>query len=121
MILPLLPFLGIKNLAVSKGGFDVHFFQISETTEITKQKEISAEVINEKREYAETYVEQNNTQLPGQYAPDFQVLDEKLALTVTPCADQMTPMYMLDRNFRVIDWNIAFNLCFDRTLEGRRV
>jgi ubiquinone/menaquinone biosynthesis C-methylase UbiE len=27
---------------------------------------------------------------------------------------------MLDRNFRIIDWNIAFNLCFDRTLEGRR-
>lgn len=29
-------------------------------------------------------------------------------------------MYMLDRNFRIIDWNLAFSMCFDRTMEGRR-
>ena len=51
---------------------------------------------------------------------DFQLLDEKLAFTGTPCADPMTPMYILDREFRIMDWNIAFSLCFDRTLEGRR-
>ena len=105
-------------MEVSKSGFGVDFM-ISETTEITLRKNISEEVIQEKYEFAKTYVEQNNTQLPGQFAPEFQVLDEKLALTVTPCADPMTPMYMLDKNFRVIDWNTAFNLCFDRTLEGR--
>ncbi|WP_411728678.1 class I SAM-dependent methyltransferase [Methyloglobulus sp.] len=118
MALPLLSFLGIKKMEFSRGGIGVDFM-IPATNEITPRKNISEEVIQEKFEYAKTYVEQNNTQLPGQFAPDFQVLDEKLALTVTPCADPMTPMYMLDRNFRVIDWNIAFNLCFDRTLEGR--
>ena len=58
--------------------------------------------------------------LPGSQAQDFQLLDEKLLMMVTPRADQMTPMYLLDKEFRIIDWNIAFNLCFDRTIEGRR-
>jgi ubiquinone/menaquinone biosynthesis C-methylase UbiE len=118
MVLPLLPFLGVKTMGVSKGGINVDFLTPA-TIETRPQKEIPAEEKEEKRKYAETYIEENNTQLPGQYAPDFQVLDEKLALTVTPCSDPMTPMYMLDRNFRIIDWNIAFNLCFDRTMEGR--
>jgi len=117
MVFPLLPFLGIKKLEFSKTALNLEFLA---ETEPHQPKEIPVEVKEERRKYIETYVERKNTQLPGQYAPDFQVLDEKLALTVTPCADPMTPMYMLDRNFRVIDWNAAFNLCFDRTLEGRR-
>lgn len=58
--------------------------------------------------------------LPGQTAPTFNVLEEKLAFEVTPCSDPMTPMYMLDKNYRIIDWNNAFSACFDRTMEGRR-
>lgn len=117
MVFSLLPFLGIKKLEFSKTALNLEFLA---TTEIHQQKEIPVEVKEERRKNIETYVERKNTQLPGQYAPDFHVLDEKLALTVTPCADPMTPMYMLDRNFRVIDWNTAFNLCFNWTLEGRR-
>lgn len=122
MVFPLLTFLGVRKVEISK-WFNVEIgsdFRELATAETTPQKEIPAEEKEEKRKYAEIYIEKKNTQLPGQFAPDFQVLDEKLAMTVTPCADQMTPMYMLDRNFRIIDWNIAFNLCFDRTLEGRR-
>ena len=121
MVLPLLPSLGIRKLHFSNPALKAAFdFEFLTATEVSQPKEIPVEVKEERRKTIETYVEQENTQLPGQYAPDFHVLDEKLALTVTPCADPMTPMYMLDRNFRVIDWNIAFNLCFDRTLEGRR-
>jgi ubiquinone/menaquinone biosynthesis C-methylase UbiE len=123
MILSLLPFLGIKKMGFSKGGIELEMgsnFLPQASTESIPTKEIPVEEKEVKRKYAETYVEENKTQLPGQFAPDFKVLEEKLALTVTPCADPMTPMYTLDKNFRVIDWNIAFNLCFDRTLEGRR-
>ncbi|MGR9052330.1 MAG: class I SAM-dependent methyltransferase [Gammaproteobacteria bacterium] len=59
-------------------------------------------------------------ELPGQSAPEFHVLEEKLAFQVIPCSDPMTPMYMLDNNYRILDWNNAFSSCFDRTMEGRR-
>jgi len=77
-------------------------------------KELPREVEVQRRDY----VAQKEEQLPGRF--DFQLLDEKLAFTGTPCADPMTPMYILDREFRIMDWNVAFSLCFDRTLEGRR-
>jgi SAM-dependent methyltransferase/PAS domain-containing protein len=82
----------------------------------TPPRELSPEVEAQRRGYAE----QKKQQLPGRFAPAFHLLDEKLALTATPYADPMTPMYVLDRNFRIIDWNLALSLCFDRTLEGRR-
>ncbi len=119
VLLASLPFLGVKNFGLSKDSLAIEFLSPT-STQATPQKEISLEEKERKRMYAETYIEEKNTQLPGQYAPDFQVLDQRLALTVTPCSDPMTPMYMLDSNFRIIDWNIAFNLCFDRTMEGRR-
>jgi hypothetical protein len=31
----------------------------------------------------------------------------------------MTPMYLLDQHFRIVDWNQAFTIAFDRTMEGR--
>jgi ubiquinone/menaquinone biosynthesis C-methylase UbiE len=53
-------------------------------------------------------------------APAFNVITDVPDLKVLPLADQMVPMYMLDKNYRVLDWNEAFNLVFDRTMEGRR-
>ena len=32
----------------------------------------------------------------------------------------MSPMYLLDEGFRIVDWNFAFSLAFDRSMEGRR-
>ncbi len=46
-------------------------------------KELSPEVERERRNYSAD----KEQQLPGFFAPAFQLLDEKLALTVTPCAD----------------------------------
>src|SRR5690242_20747551 len=37
-----------------------------------------------------------------------------------PSAYPMTPMYLLDNAFRIIDWNEAFTVAFDRTMEGRK-
>ena len=58
--------------------------------------------------------------LPGMDAPAFSVITDVPDLKVLPLADPMVPMYMLDKNYRVLDWNEAFNLVFDRTMEGRR-
>ena len=59
-------------------------------------------------------------QLPGMDAPAFNVISDVPDLKVLPLADPMVPMYLLDKNYRVLDWNEAFNLVFDRTMEGRR-
>jgi len=108
--------LGFKKIPTPWGMLDVP----AETGLVAPlpgpPKELSPEVERERRHYSAG----REYQLPGFFAPAFQLLDEKLALTVTPCADPMTPMYMLDRSFRIIDWNLAFSMCFDRTMEGRR-
>lgn len=80
------------------------------------KKELDPKVEQQRRNYAD----RRRSELPDRDAPSFQLLEEKMAITVTPCSDPMIPMYMLDSNFRIIDWNSAFSLCFDRTMEGRR-
>jgi ubiquinone/menaquinone biosynthesis C-methylase UbiE len=64
---------------------------------------------------------QKDHPLPGQNAPQFSSLALSKAedILVRPSAYPMTPMYMLDNNFRIIDWNQAFTIAFDRTMEGR--
>ena len=80
------------------------------------KRELEPEVLKDRQHYSST----KSTKLPGYSAPEFHLLEEKLAFEVTPCSDPMTPMYTLDNNFRIIDWNSAFSACFDRTMEGRR-
>lgn len=50
----------------------------------------------------------------------FAVLDDPAATRPMPGADPTLPIYRLDRDFRILDWNEAFSLAFDGTLEGRR-
>ncbi len=107
--------LGFKTIPTPWGALDLPG-EVAREALRNPPKELAPEVEQQRRGYAAT----QEHRLPGQFAPAFQLLDEKLALTVTPCADPMTPMYILDRSFRIIDWNLAFSLCFDRTLEGRR-
>lgn len=57
--------------------------------------------------------------VPGQGAPAFSVLGGMLPTQVLPTSDPLVPMYRLDDQFRIIDWNDAFSLAFDRTMEGR--
>jgi len=81
----------------------------------TPKRELEPEVLHLRQN-----ISSQKTELPGQSAPEFHVLEEKLAFEVTPCSNPMTPMYMLDNNYRIIEWNDAFSACFDRTMEGRR-
>ena len=115
LVLLLLYALGVKKISLASLGA-VEMSEVDHEVFPMAPRELPREVELQCRDYAA----QKEQQLPGRFAAAFQLLEEKLAFTVTPCADPMTPMYLLDRNFRVIDWNIAFSLCFDRTLEGRR-
>ncbi len=81
-----------------------------------QKRELKPELLQQRQDFSSKF----RTELPGQSAPEFHVLEEKLAFEVTPCSDPMTPMYTLDSNYRIIDWNSAFSACFDRTMEGRR-
>ena len=66
----------------------------------------------------EAYVKERA--IPGENAPAYEILRDRLAVKSVPIADRMAPMYLLDRKFRIVDWNEAFSLAFDRTMEGRR-
>ncbi len=78
------------------------------------QQTLTEEQREERKRYS------GNLHLPGAEARKFHLLEDSLALQPTPCADPMTPMYMLDSEYRIIDWNDAFSLAFDGTMEGRR-
>jgi ubiquinone/menaquinone biosynthesis C-methylase UbiE len=58
--------------------------------------------------------------LPGDNAAPLNVLEDRSTLRIGPGTDPSVPSYVLDQNFRIVDWNDAFNLCFDYTMEGRR-
>lgn len=77
-------------------------------------KELSDEVRGERQSFAESLP------IPGRNAPTFNVINDFLSFGVTPWADPLVPAYLLDRNYRIVDWNLAFSLAFDRTMEGRR-
>lgn len=60
-------------------------------------------------------------EMPNADAPAFTPFDPNVAraLRISPSGFANTPMYLLDSSFRVLDWNEAFSLVFDRTMEGR--
>jgi hypothetical protein len=65
-----------------------------------------------------TYAESQT--IPGITAPLFNSLEDMFDLSTVPGGNPMVPSYMLDKNYRILDWNQAFSLAFDRTMEGRR-
>ena len=77
-------------------------------------KELPDEIRDERRRIAE------NLPGPGRDAPMFNLVNDFLTLGVTPWADVLVPDYVLDKNYRIVDWNTALGLAFDRTMEGRR-
>ena len=77
-------------------------------------KELSEDVRGERESFAE------QLPVPGRDAPTFNLVNDFLSFGVTPWADTMVPAYLLDKNYRIVDWNLAFSLAFDRTMEGRR-
>jgi ubiquinone/menaquinone biosynthesis C-methylase UbiE len=62
--------------------------------------------------------------LPDQGAPEFNAITATALsaddLAVRPSGYIYTPMYLLDSAYRIIDWNEAFTLAFDKTMEGRK-
>ncbi len=79
------------------------------------------EVVRRESELKEFLREHNDRQIPGEDAPEYDLLQHSttMDLLVRPSAYPETPMYMLDNNFRIVDWNEAFTLAFDKTMEGR--
>ncbi len=59
-------------------------------------------------------------EIPGHDAPEFDLLTGSSSIRGLPSVDSMLPTYLLDSNYRILDWNDAFALVFDRTMEGRR-
>lgn len=107
--------LSLSGRMISKVGVR-DLITIETVAAATQQppRELEPEVLQKR------IIQSREYRLPGQNAPDFNILENKIALTVTPCSDPMTPMYMLDNNYRIINWNTSFSICFDRTMEGRR-
>ncbi len=81
------------------------------------QRVLPKEEVDRKRSYAET------KHVPGGQFRDFNMLrdlGDRPNLDIMPHSNPMVPMYLLDKHFKVLDWNDAFSLAFDRTMEGRR-
>lgn len=109
----------ISKIAAGMGGskFELEMEAIQQAAHnVEPPKKLDEKTLVKRRKFS-SEIKQT---IPGNDAPEFNVLEEKIALTVTPCSDPMTPMYMLDNNFRIINWNISFSICFDRTMEGRK-
>jgi SAM-dependent methyltransferase len=81
------------------------------------QRRADPEDLDAKRSYASA-----QGPLPGHDAAPFMALVPSAAdeILVRPSAYPLTPMYLLDEAFRIIDWNHAFSVAFDRTMEGRK-
>lgn len=124
-LLIFLPFLQLTGRSITKfvtsfgSGkivVETESMGLMESVQVEPPRELDEHTLTIRRDFSSKIEET----LPGVHAPAFNVLEEKIALTVTPCSDPMTPMYMLDNNFRIINWNISFSICFDRTMEGRK-
>ena len=79
------------------------------------QKTINEKLLEKRKQFAQDH------DLPGDDSPRFSSINISKAneILVRPSAYPMTPMYLLDNNYRIIDWNDALSLAYDRTMEGR--
>ena len=105
--------LGSFKIQLAEGQY---YQKNAELAEQVQKNELDQKIRIQRESYAET------KQLPGSLAPEYSALELARInkLLVRPSAYPMTPMYMLDRDYRILDWNEAFSLAFDRTLEGRQ-
>jgi hypothetical protein len=110
-----------RQFKIKAGNVDVeslvskHVKEDGHILEHTKAKTLPPEVIRQRESYLE------GRDVPGADAPRLSPASLALAsdLLIRPSAYPMTPMYMLDKFYRIIDWNLAFTLAFDGTMEGR--
>jgi ubiquinone/menaquinone biosynthesis C-methylase UbiE len=97
-----------------------YFEHLHTVSEVVAARTLDDDTIAQKAFHA-TEVRRERA-LPGEDAPRFSALSLNVAedLLVRPSAYPMTPMYLLDNAFRILDWNEAFTVAFDRTMEGRK-
>ena len=108
-----------KTLSNVKAGkfFQIDFAPSHPVKDIPDQavKTLDENVLEQRKQFAQDH------QLPGDDGPRFSSINISKAseILVRPSAYPMTPMYLLDNNYRIIDWNDALSLAYDRTMEGR--
>jgi ubiquinone/menaquinone biosynthesis C-methylase UbiE len=103
----------VKKLVLGPKGVEVEAGAEEQPAEIAQQ-ELDPAVEAQRRAFAETKA------IPGEGAPAFDALSALPSRPHIPTSHPMVPMYVLDSSFRILDWNDAFTLAFDRTMEGRR-
>ncbi len=110
---------GLLVKSIKSGPIDIDFISIEETESPTVTPLTRSER-HKRTEYVEKITEIKARSIPGSDAPPFKILEDSEALRSMPRADVLIPMYMLDKNFRILDWNGAFNLAFDHSMVGMR-
>ncbi len=108
-----------KSLSIGKEGVKADFQSIQETTTVLDvndiaPKKLSKSIRSERERCAEALT------IPGRDAPPFKLVNDLLTAGPIPSSEPYVPMYVLDNNYRIIDWNNAFSLAFDRTMDGMR-
>lgn len=93
--------------------FGVKFRKTRRIDEI-QPPQLTDQELNSRRRVA------NKLSLPDDEVPEFNLVEHSLAIEAIPRSDPLVPMYFLDNHFRIVDWNMAFSLAFDRSMEGRR-
>jgi ubiquinone/menaquinone biosynthesis C-methylase UbiE len=108
------------NFGVGQAKVQLEYFQVRSVHESVAVRKLPDDEIAEKESHAKAV--QREHPLPGHDAPRYTALSSTLGedLLVRPSAYPTTPMYLLDNAFRIIDWNEAFTVAFDRTMEGRK-
>ena len=106
--IPWLPQFGIQPTRVNL--FNVFEADIT----VVERPEMPEAVEHDRRGYA------LRKRLPGRDASDITYLSYAADLQDLPVGDPTVPTYILDPDYRIVDWNTAFGLAFDNTMEGRR-
>ncbi|MHC4121298.1 MAG: class I SAM-dependent methyltransferase [Planctomycetota bacterium] len=120
LIVPAVPHLASSLEGVGIGNLSVKFrnslppdYEVTQRTRI-RRKTMDMRLERERRAHAE------KVQVPGADAPQFDAVSSLPSLELLPGMDPMVPTYVLDKDYRIVDWNDAFSLAFDHTIEGRR-
>jgi ubiquinone/menaquinone biosynthesis C-methylase UbiE len=109
------------NLKLGKDkGLDLDLGRAEKAAEAIAPRVLDVATVAKKEAIAKEL--QKEHPLPGEGAPQFSAISPEGMddLLVRPSAYPTTPMYLLDNAFRIIDWNDAFTIAFDRTMEGRK-
>lgn len=112
----------IRSIRIGKGGGELVAGGAPETMSAPTAALPTPEPLITEEQHYRRRVQFITKPAPGlrQGIPPFRLLEDPAVIRPVPGADPTIPIYRLDRNFRILDWNDAFSLAFDGTLEGRR-